>query len=123
MPELESYRACPICGRTACRVLMDRSELAAEARFRDRLFKRALPPGTPDAMLDDLTVFTNAYEAQLVVCDCGLVARDPRFAPDAAVRAYAQDDYADEWLEQSFQEYRQAFRERLPELTRRIGPS
>lgn len=121
MSKLETYRACPICGRTACTVFIPRERLAAEAAYRDRLFRNALPPGTPDEMLDDLTVFTNAYEADLIACKCGLVCRDPRLASDAAVRAYANDEYSTAWLDKSFRQYLAGFRARMPDLVRRVG--
>ncbi len=121
MSELQTHRTCPICGRTACKVFIPRDRLAAETRYRDALFRSALPPGTPDEMLDDLTVFTNAYEADLIACRCGLVCRDPRFAPEAAIRAYAEDDYSTSWLEQSFRQYLAGFRVRMPELVKRVG--
>ena len=122
--QLQPYRACPVCHAENAAVLVTEERLTAECRYREQLFKKLLPPSTPDSMLDDLTVFTNAYPARLVVCrECGLVCRDPRFAPQASIEAYAQDEYAQEWLEISFEEYRASFRARMPELVKLIGKS
>ncbi|MBI4787066.1 MAG: class I SAM-dependent methyltransferase [Chloroflexi bacterium] len=122
--QLQPFEACPVCGSQSAAVLVSEQDLTAESRYRDQVFKNSLPPSTPDYMLTDLTVFTNAYPARLVVCQkCGLVARDPRFAPQASIATYAQDDYASEWLAPSFEEYRAAFRTRMPELTARVGRS
>lgn len=121
MNHLQSYDACVVCGSRRAFVLVTREELGDQARYRDRLFRRALA-GTPDYMLHDLTVFTNTYDARLVVCEnCGLVCRDPRFAPQASLQAYAQDVYAPEWLEQAFEQYYHAFRLQMPQLGIKIG--
>jgi SAM-dependent methyltransferase len=121
MNHLQSYDACVVCGSRRAYVLATREELADQNRYRDQLFKQALP-GTPDYLLDDLTIFTNSYDARLVVCkNCGLVCRDPRFDRQGTLQAYAQDDYASEWLEQTFEKYYHAFRSNMPELGKRIG--
>lgn len=121
MNHLQSYDACVVCGSRRAFVLATREELADQNQYRNWLFRRALP-NTPDYMLDDLTDFTNTYDARLVVCEnCGLVCRDPRFSPQASLQAYAQDDYAPEWLEQTFEEYYRAFRLQMPELGIKIG--
>jgi SAM-dependent methyltransferase len=73
-------------------------------------------------MFQDLTTFTNDYPARLVECEsCGVVSRDPRFSPSAAIEAYAKDDYHPDWLESTFQEYYASFRSQMPRLVQQIG--
>ncbi len=121
MTDLQAYRACLGCGSPAFAVLAAREELEAEIRYRDALYTRLLPA---DALREDWTVFTNAYPARLVVCtDCGIVSRDPRFSPAAALHAYAQDDYEHAWMDTAFRDYNAAFRAHMPALTAQIGPA
>lgn len=122
MSELKRYESCIVCGSKECDILLDKEQVAAEARYREQLFHREFPPEMPDYMLEDLVYVTNAYDAQLVVCrECGQVARDPRFTTRGALREYGQDEYPREWLEAAFGEYREAFGRRMPELVRTMG--
>jgi SAM-dependent methyltransferase len=123
MPELVDYESCIVCGSKEYSVLATKEQLQEESQYRDRLFRSELMPGTPEHMLNDLTVFTNDYAARLVKCKpCGLVSRDPRFSPAASIQAYAKDDYHPDWLESSFQEYYASFRSQMPRLIKQIGP-
>ncbi len=119
MTDLLEYQGCPGCGSPNFSVLASTEELDAESRYRDALFRRLLPADAPQ---HDWTIFTNAYPARLVVCGlCGLVSRDPRFAPAAALDAYAREDYGRAWMDTAFREYLAAFRALMPSLIASIG--
>ncbi len=120
MTELLEYQECLGCRSPEFSVVTSQEELDAERQYRDALFRRLLPP---DVALNDWTVFTNAYPARLVACDdCGIVSRDPRFAPAAALDAYARDDYPRAWMETAFRDYYEAFRAQMPSLVAQVGP-
>ncbi len=121
MYELEPHRTCPVCGCPEYFVLASQEQLDYEKQFRERLFQRRLP-GVPESMLDDLTVFTNAYPARLVTCRaCGLVCRDPRFSSEGALRAYSSDDYSEEWMASTFSEYYDSYSGKMNDLKRTVG--
>ncbi len=123
MPELQAYDFCIVCGSKEYSVLATLEQLQEERRYRNRLFRSGLLPGTPEHMFQDLTIFTNNYPARLVECKtCGVVSRDPRFSPRASVEAYAKDEYHQDWLESTFQEYYASFRSQMPRLIKMLGP-
>lgn len=121
MPDLVRYESCPLCSSTINSPLVSEQRLALEGHFRDQLFRCALGD-TPKSMMDDITIFANAYPARLVECDnCGALSRDPRFSAGAQRQVYASDEYSEEWLESAFRQYYRTFTRRMPDLIRMVG--
>src|SRR5437667_2541397 len=124
MNRLERFSECVSCHSTRFKQLISEAQVAAERDFGREFYCEAVPPNTPDDLLQDRIVFTNDYAARLVVCTtCGTVTRDPRFAPMEAEHAYAVDHYDPAWLEAAYRSYRTAYRARMPALIGRIGGS
>ena len=120
--ELQEFTECLVCGSKNAHVIVDNSELTSERKYLDHFWRKLYYPNTPDYLLKDHVFFSHDYDAQLVSCkNCGLVCRNPRWSPNQALRAFAQDEYHPEWLEAYYQPYRQAFLPEMPRLIRKLG--
>jgi SAM-dependent methyltransferase len=119
----EPYATCLVCGSTRLSELAGSDQLASEAAHRESLFRDLFPPGTPEYMLKDRAFATQTYDARLLACDaCHTLARDPHLSPRGESEEYEDDAYHPSWLESSFREFHAAFRERMKELVRWVGP-
>jgi len=123
-PDLARYPSCIVCGNARLSELAGTRQMATEARHREQVFRRLVPPETPGYMLKDRAYPTQAYDARLVVCDrCGTLARDPHLSAEGSADRYARDAYHPAWLESTYREFVAAFDARMPELVRWVGPT
>ena len=122
-PQLTRYASCVVCGSAHLDELAGVDQLASEAAHRENLFRDLFPPGTPEYMLKDRAFATQTYDARLLLCRaCHTLARDPHLSPRGETEEYEEDAYHPSWLESSFREFHAAFRQRMRELVRWVGP-
>lgn len=112
--------ACPVCGATARRTVVQADTIDAQLAWLEAFHRRRLKPAARvrrEAALAERASFTQDDPRAIVGCrSCGLVFRHPRRSPGAVERDYAADRYGAERLRSLFAAQVRAYDEKLATL-------
>jgi SAM-dependent methyltransferase len=114
--EPEIVPACPVCGGRRFDPLLDARALEAEQERLERFHRRRLARRRRGELAERAS-FTQGYATSLVLCsECGLLLRSPRPRSADVERAYTEERYPAERLEEMRVAQVDSFRDKLPVL-------
>jgi SAM-dependent methyltransferase len=111
--EPEVVPACPVCGERRFDPLLDERGLAEEQKRLERFHRRRLARRRRGELAERAS-FTQGYATGLVRCSgCGLLLRSPRPRSEDVERAYTEERYPAERLEEMRAAQVDSFRDEL----------
>lgn len=113
--EPEVVPSCPVCGGRRLDPLLDERGLAEQQERLERFHRRRLARRRRGELAERAS-FTQGYATALVRCGCGLLLRSPRPRREDVERAYTEERYPAERLEEMRAAQVDSFRDKVPVL-------